>query len=149
MRIELLRRLNEDPRFQGIDRYTQKIEVYGGFVRLSGRVRTCDLKQAAEQLARGTSGVLSVDNQLIADEELVVGVERALRGEGLDIQDLEVSALLGRVTLRGRAATPEVSAAAERLARGVPGVESVVNKLFTCAPYAFFNSAGRNWKQMK
>jgi len=149
MRIELLRRLNEDPRFQGIDRYTQKIEVYGGFVRLSGRVRPCKLKQAAEQLARGTSGVLSVDNQLIADEELVVGVEQALRGEGLDIEDLEVSALLGRVTLRGRAATPEVSAAAERLARGVPGVESVVNKLFTRAPYAFFNSAGRNWKQMK
>ena len=60
-----------------------------------------------------------------------------------------MSALLGRVTLRGRAATPEVSAAAERLARGLPGVESVVNKLFARAPYAFFNSAGRNWKQMK
>src|SRR5205823_10100454 len=70
MRIELLRRLNEDPRFQGIDRYTQKIEVYGGFVRLSGRVRTCELKQAAEELERGMSCVLLVVYRLFEAEGL-------------------------------------------------------------------------------
>ena len=131
--IDLLQRLNEDPRFQGVDRYTQKIEVYGGLVRLSGRVRTTELKQAAEDLARATPGVLSVDNQLIADDDIVAGVEHALRRRGIDIQDLEVAALLGEVTLRGQAATEDVIATAVDLARGVPGVRAVVNELRVAA----------------
>jgi osmotically-inducible protein OsmY len=127
--VELLRRLSADPRFQGIDQYTHRIDVYGGLVLLSGRVRSCALKLAAQELALTTPGVLSVDNQLIADEELVRNVERALQGEGVAIQDLEVSALLGRVTLRGVAATADVIEKAERLAREVRGIASVVNEL--------------------
>jgi Mg2+/Co2+ transporter CorC/osmotically-inducible protein OsmY len=140
--VAVLQRLGEDPRFQGLDRYTQKIEVYGGLVRLSGRVRTRALKQAAEELALTTAGVLSVDNRLIADEELVSDVERAVQREGLDIDDLEVTALLGRVTLRGRAATADVRAAAEKLAASVPGVASVVNELSLQEPPVPARSGG-------
>jgi osmotically-inducible protein OsmY len=129
IRVEVLERINEDPRFQGIDKYTQRLDVYAGLVRLSGQVRTTELKSAAQVLAATTRGVLAVDNQLIADDELVVSIEHALRAQGLQVEGLEVSALLGLVTLRGRAQTPEDREAAERLVRLLPGVESVVNDL--------------------
>jgi Mg2+/Co2+ transporter CorC/osmotically-inducible protein OsmY len=129
IRVEVLERINADPRFQGIDRYTQKIDVYAGLVRLSGHVRTQELKMAAHELAAATRGVLSVDNQLIADDELVVSTEQAVLAAGLPLDRLEVSALLGQVTLRGQVVRPEDREAAERIARRVPGVESVVNHL--------------------
>jgi magnesium and cobalt transporter len=127
--VDVLRRVSEDPRFQGIDRYTLKVDVDGGFVRLSGRVRTTELKQAAEELAASTRGVLAVDNNVIADDELAARIEAELRASGVQLEDLEVSVLLGQVRLRGRAATPADRDAADRLVRAVPGVESVANEL--------------------
>jgi osmotically-inducible protein OsmY len=96
---------------------------------LAGRVRTLELKEAAAEVARSTPGVLSVDNQLIADKELVSAVEHALRSEGVHAADLEITALLGRVTLRGRVASRADRDAVERLALTVPGVESVFNAI--------------------
>jgi osmotically-inducible protein OsmY len=142
IRVKVLERINEDPRFAGIDRYTQRIDVYAGLVRLSGHVRTSGLKYSAQDLAAATRGVLAVDNQLIADDELVVSIEHALRAHGLQLEDLEVSTLLGQVTLRGRASTPDDREAAERLVRRLPGVESVVNdfevKQHSIAPHTRF-----------
>jgi osmotically-inducible protein OsmY len=126
---DILRRLAEDPRFKGLDRYTLKAKVQAGVVWLTGRVRTAEHKLAAEQLASTTPGVLSVRDELIADDEVAANIERALRDAGLPLTDLEVAVLLGQVKLRGRVATRLDREAAERVARSVPGVESIVNDL--------------------
>jgi Mg2+/Co2+ transporter CorC/osmotically-inducible protein OsmY len=126
---DIARRLGEDPRFGGIDRYTLAVDVRGGVVRLTGRVRTSELKEAAHELVARVPGVVAVDNQAIADDEISVGLEHALRGAGVHIEELDVATLLGQVKLRGRAASPEDSRAAERLARSFPGVQLVVNDL--------------------
>ena len=127
--IDVVRRLDESPLFQGLDRYTARVEVDGGVVRLFGRVRTSELKRAAEEVAASVPGALSVDNQLIADDALAASVEAALRSGDAHLEDLEVSVLLGRVRLRGKAATPQDRRAAEKVARAVTGVESVANDM--------------------
>ncbi len=128
--IEMLRRLDESPVFQGINRYTARVDVDGGVVRLSGRVRSAELRQAAEDVAVGVRGVLSVDNQLVADDVLAASVVQALQANGAHVDELEVSVLLGQVKLRGRVATAQDRRAAAEVARAVPGVESVVNELW-------------------
>jgi hypothetical protein len=70
-----------------------------------------------------------VENESIADDELAVSLRHALRSEGVRIEGLELSTLLGQVKLRGRAATPDNSRMAEPLARNFPGVHSVANAL--------------------
>jgi osmotically-inducible protein OsmY len=127
--VDVLRRLHEDPRFQGIDQYTIQVEVDGGVVRLLGRVRTTELKRAAEELAAQTRGVLAVENKLITDDELAARIEQELRASGVHTDDIEVAVLLGQVRLRGQAATPAERDIADRLARAVAGVESVKNDL--------------------
>jgi hyperosmotically inducible protein len=127
--VDVLRRLNEDPRFQGIDKYTLQVDVNGGVVRLSGRVRTTELKLAAEELAAQTRGALAVDNKLIADDELAARIEQELRANGVHMDGIDVSVLLGQVRLRGQAATPAERDIADRIARTVVGVESVKNDL--------------------
>jgi Mg2+/Co2+ transporter CorC/osmotically-inducible protein OsmY len=129
IRVGMLRRLSEDPRFEGIDRYTLKFEVEGGVVRLTGRVRSTALKLAAEELVASTPGVVAVHNELIADDELALSVERALRASGLQLSELEISVLLGLVKLRGRAATKADRETAANIARAIPGVETVANDL--------------------
>jgi Mg2+/Co2+ transporter CorC/osmotically-inducible protein OsmY len=129
IRIDILRRLVDDTRFEGLDRYTLKIEVKGGVVRLTGRVRATAARLAAEQLVAATRGVLSVQNELVADDELAVRVERALCSSGIHVDDVQVSVLLGQVKLSGAAASAGEREAAARLAASVPGVESVVNQL--------------------
>jgi osmotically-inducible protein OsmY/sporulation protein YlmC with PRC-barrel domain len=127
---EVLRRFAADARFAGIDRYTLNVSVDGGVVRLKGRARSVELKRAAEELARTTPGVLAVDNEVIADDELAAEVERALRADPrLHFEELEVLVLLGQVKLRGRVPTPDERRHAGELARHVAGVESVVNQL--------------------
>ena len=129
IRIDILRRLVDDTRLEGLDRYTLKIEVKGGVVRLTGRVRATAARLAAEQLVATTRGVLSVQNELVADDELAVRVERALCSSGIHVDDVQVSVLLGQVKLSGAAASAGEREAAARLAASVPGVESVVNQL--------------------
>ena len=116
--IDILQRLDESPTFQGLDRYTARVDVDAAVVRLSGRVRTSVLKQAAEELAASVRGVLSVDNQLIADDELAIHVQAALRARSLQLEDLDVSVLVGQVRLRGRAVTAQDRRAAEVVAGG-------------------------------
>jgi osmotically-inducible protein OsmY len=127
IKSEVLRRLHDDARFVGIERYTLRVDVDAGVVRLQGRVRTTDLKRAAEELARGVRGVLSVTNDVLADDEIARQVEDAMAE--LRVADVEVRVLLGQVTLRGWVESPEQRRAAAHLARSVPGVRSVVNEL--------------------
>jgi Mg2+/Co2+ transporter CorC/osmotically-inducible protein OsmY/sporulation protein YlmC with PRC-barrel domain len=135
IRSGILRRLAQDARFDGVDRYTLTVEVQGGAVRLGGRVRTAELKRAAEELAANVPGVVSVTNQAIADDELAISLEHALRAAGVQVEDLEVSVLLGQVKLRGHTLTPDDSRRAEQLVRGFPGVQSVVNQLAVEQPH--------------
>jgi osmotically-inducible protein OsmY len=127
--VDVLRRVNEDPRFQGIDKYTLHVDIDGGVVRLSGRVRTIELKLAAEELAASTRGVLAVGNNLIADDELAIKIEHELRANGVQVDNLDVSVLLGQVRLGGRASTLAERDKAERIARAVGGVASIKNDL--------------------
>jgi Mg2+/Co2+ transporter CorC/osmotically-inducible protein OsmY len=136
IRPAILRRLAQDARFDGVDRYTLTVEVQGGVVRLGGRVRTAELKRAAEELAASVPGVVSVTNEAIADDELADSLKHALRAAGVQVEDLDVSVLLGQVKLRGHAATPDDSRRAEQLARSFPGVQSVVNQLAIEQPHA-------------
>jgi osmotically-inducible protein OsmY len=125
IRADILRRVFEDPRFEGLDRYTLKAEVVAGVVRLSGRVRSAEIKLAVQELAASTRGVLSVKNELLADDEIAANVEHALRSAGLPLNDLAVSVLLGQVKLRGIPPSPEVRDKAMQNARSVAGVHSV------------------------
>lgn len=129
IRVDILRRLADDTRLGGLDRYTLKVEVTGGVVRLTGRVRTTEARLAAEELATATRGVLSVQNELVADDELAGRVERALRSGGIHVDDVQVAVLLGQVKLSGVAASAADREAASQLASSVPGVDSVVNQL--------------------
>jgi Mg2+/Co2+ transporter CorC/osmotically-inducible protein OsmY len=127
--VDVLRRLNNDPRMQGIDGYTLKVDVDSGVVRLSGRVRTIEHVHAAEEVAARTRGVLAVDNELVADDELATRIYAELRGQRVRLENLEVSVLLGQVRLRGHAETATDRDAAERIARGIAHVELVENDL--------------------
>jgi osmotically-inducible protein OsmY/sporulation protein YlmC with PRC-barrel domain len=132
---EIRARLHDDPRFQGVDFYGIDVQVDGGVARLRGHVRRADLKQVAEEIAAAVPGVLSVENEVVADDELADRVEHALRADArLEREDLEVVALLGMVELRGRVATPEQREAAAETAGRVSGVENVVNKLEVAQP---------------
>jgi hypothetical protein len=73
--------LSEDPRFQGVEFYTLHPEVVNGVVTLRGHVRTAELRAAAEAVVRGVRGVLGVNNQLVADDELSEAVARALEAD--------------------------------------------------------------------
>jgi osmotically-inducible protein OsmY len=80
-------------------------------------------------------GVLDVEDELVADDQLVAQVERALRADArLEIEDLEVVALLGMVELLGRVPSPDQREAAVETARRVSGVEDVVSKLEVTRP---------------
>jgi osmotically-inducible protein OsmY len=119
IRAAILEELVSDPRFAGLDQHTVKVEVKAGVVRLSGRVLRSETRQAASEIAGRQHGVVAVQNDLEADDEIAARVRAALEAAG--IEGVEVSVLLGRVKLRGAAATPD----AIRIAEGVPGVESV------------------------
>jgi osmotically-inducible protein OsmY len=130
IRDEVLLRLHADPRFQGVDFDALHVEVAGGVVRLGGHVRRMDLKSAAERIAAGVPGVLSVESLMVADDQLQAAVERAVHADpALEPEGLAITVLLGVVTLEGSVRTPELREGAERAARRVPGVEGVVNRL--------------------
>jgi Mg2+/Co2+ transporter CorC len=120
IQASLLKELVADPRLAGLDQHLVKVEVKAGVVRLTGRVRTSSAKQAAGEIAERTRGVLAVENDLVADNEIAANVKRALRSAGIHAE--VVSVLLGRVKLRGvTPPSPEVVRVVARL----PGVESV------------------------
>jgi osmotically-inducible protein OsmY len=80
---------------------------------------------AAQELAAATRGVLRVNNELLADDEIAAHVEHELRSAGVPMDNVTVSVLLGQVNLRGLAPSPEVRERAVRIARATDGVESV------------------------
>ena len=122
---DLNARLQSNPAFSAV-----QAQVDRGVVRLSGNVPTVADKAAADAVARGTSGVIDVDNALSADTVLVGRVTAALAADRRTaLIPIEVIADRGVVTLKGAVPSPEVKQVAEAIARRVPGVVAVFNEL--------------------
>lgn len=131
-------KLTADPE---INAFNIDVDTDEGVVRLSGRVEKALARAEAERLARTTSGVRRVIND--------IDVGRTTAGERLSSAGLaaKVKAKIaadpelnpfnidvdggadGVITLSGRVATRAARAEAERLARNTEGVEDVRNLL--------------------
>jgi len=116
------------------------VDTLNGQVRLRGMVETEVERRQAEQLARATEGVRSVDNQLrigdlslgqnLSDAWLVTKVATQLAVDPeVDSFDIDVDALDGQVTLSGLVTTPRVRQEAERIAKATEGVKAVRNEI--------------------
>jgi osmotically-inducible protein OsmY len=108
------------------------IDVVGDRIRLRGRVRTMPQKLIAASLVARLADVGDVDNELIADPEVVRAVADVLaEDERTAPYVLRVDARHGIVGLRGEVPNQSVADAAISLAAGVPLVSSVRNQLTT------------------
>jgi len=106
------------------------IDVNGDAVRLRGRVRTLPQKLIARGLVERMPEVGSVDNDLIADPEVVRAVADALaQDERTAPYVIRVDARHGVVTLRGEVPTESIQSAAFEIAGSVPTVNSFRNQL--------------------
>ena len=106
------------------------IDVDGDHVRLRGRVRTLPQKLIASVLLSRMQDVGSVDNDLVADPEVVRAVADALaQDERTAAYVIRVDARHGVVMLRGEVPSEAVQAAATRIAGAVALVQSIRNLL--------------------
>ncbi len=108
------------------------IRVQGDSITLSGMVRNDTTRELAERLVKGVSGVQSVDNQLVSDDQVEVAVAEALGGDPRvsgSFPGILVGVIFGIAYLKGTAPTEQVKAAAGEIAATVPGVHSVSNEL--------------------
>ncbi|MGH7305604.1 MAG: BON domain-containing protein [Candidatus Rokuibacteriota bacterium] len=118
------------------------VETQGATVMLRGKVSSAEERAAAEEIARGISGVAYVSNalQIVPDDLRKTidakddGIETAIRERLLNDTQLKDAAIKVRsdnsvVTLRGKVADPKAKSRASDVVRGVPGVRSVRNEL--------------------
>ena len=119
-----------------------EIEIDEGRVQLNGFADSAEELKRAEEIARGTKGVVSVQNNLrvaensrsvgryIDDKVLVARVNGALaKDPEADAIDIEVEVNRGVVMLGGYVDTKAEVRAAEAAAKRVEGVEQVINNL--------------------
>jgi osmotically-inducible protein OsmY/sporulation protein YlmC with PRC-barrel domain len=117
-----------DKILRNIDYKQIGISVEDGVVRLRGHVVTSTNKRNAEEAARSVAGVLSVENDLVVDEDLVLEVAQAFGKNDLTRSErIAVGARHGFITLNGEVGSPAVREAAEEIAASVPQVRGVVN----------------------
>ena len=130
-------KLAADPRE---DEYEIAVDTRDGVVRLRGVVETAEQRRAAEQLARATEGVESVDNQLrvgelgarksLTDAWLVTKLRSRLAADpAVNAFDIDVDALDGQVTLTGLVTGDRAREQAERIAKATEGVKLVRNEI--------------------
>lgn len=118
------------------------VETQGATVMLRGKVSSAEERAAAEEVARGISGVAYVSNalQIVPDDQRKTvdskddGIETAIRERLLSDTQLKDAAIKVRsdnsvVTLRGKVTDPKAKSRASDVVRGVPGVRSVRNEL--------------------
>jgi osmotically-inducible protein OsmY len=125
---------NFDPRVTKID---ADISISVGSVTLRGSVTDLKTKQAAEQTAANTIGVLSVHNYLRVnleeireDVEIRHHIEEAFAHDPIvDRFEIHVSVDEGKVTLRGKIESYYEKARAEKVALHVPGIVDLLNQL--------------------
>ena len=106
------------------------ITVEAGVIWLRGHVSTRINKRNAEEAARSVAGVLGVENDLIADEELVLAVAQALgKEERTRSERIAVGVRNGFITLNGQVGSAAIRDAAEAIAASIPPVRGVINYL--------------------
>ncbi len=138
--------------------YEINIGAKDGVVTLTGQVPGDGDKQLAGNIAEQVPEVKSVDNQLqvnpgvkpseasvregmrVTDLEIRANLnEELVASQGLQGQSIQASVQDRTVTLTGRVETPAQKAGAEQLARSVPNVVDVINKLEVSNPSAAQN----------
>src|SRR5262245_22298581 len=135
--------------------YAIDVDTQGGVVTLKGQVPSEVDKELAENVARDTSGVNQVINQIqvepgvkpseasvresgrIADLEIQADLrERISSSHELQGKDIRIGVQNRVVTLTGQVETPVQKAGAEQLARSVSNVINVNNQLNVTNPGA-------------
>jgi osmotically-inducible protein OsmY len=135
--------------------YEIAVDTKDGVVTLSGQVPSEVDRELAGNVAKDTTGVKHVDNQLraepglkpsdaslressrVADLEIHADLrERLAASEYLAGSEIQASVKDRVVTLTGRVQTPQQKAGAEQLARSLPNVAEVVNQLTVINPGA-------------
>jgi osmotically-inducible protein OsmY len=141
-----------------ISAYDIGVATKDGVVKLTGRAPSEADRELAGNVAKDTTGVNQVDNQIqvepglkpsdaslresarVADLEIQADLRERLaaseylsRGAG---NEIHVSVKDQVVTLVGRTQTPQQKASAEQLARSLPNVANVVNQLTVAKPGA-------------
>jgi osmotically-inducible protein OsmY len=132
-------KLLADDRVPGLD---VNVDTRAGEVTLFGIVPTQEAKRAAEEVARGVSGVRAVRNELqvvaerrqeavrAADDEIAERVESAIeRNESLRDADIDVAVENGVARLTGTVPRPEQRMTAAVVARQAAGVRAVREEL--------------------
>jgi hyperosmotically inducible periplasmic protein len=124
--------------------FATTVDTKDGVVTLSGKVDTAEAKTSATEVAKGITGVKSVDNQLqvvpeakrkevnAADDKIEDGIKAAMKNDG-QLKDLSLTSKVnaGVVTLDGTVDTREQLLAAAEAVRRVPGVKAVDTKQVT------------------
>jgi len=118
------------------------VETQASTVMLRGKVSSTEERAAAEEIARGISGVAAVGNalQIVPDDQRKAvdarddGIETAIRERLMHDAQLKDAAIKVRsdnsvVTIRGNVSDPKAKSRASDVVRGVPGVRSVRNEL--------------------
>ncbi len=116
------------------------VDTDHGMVRLSGMVETEKQRSEAVELARNTSGVVRVSNEIelgdptlkenVDDAWIVTKVKSKLAADpDINPFNIDVDALQGRVTLTGVVAKEYARDHAGELARDTKGVVSVDNRI--------------------
>lgn len=113
------------PNFQHV-----QLDLQNGIMRLFGHVKNEAQRQEAEQIARGVSGVVDVDNALTTSvaiqTEILSAIQADDRTQG---QEIDAAFQQGIATLTGVVTSPEARQAAEELAAQHPHVIAVINDL--------------------
>lgn len=114
-----------------------------GVVQLSGRVDRAEQRKAIERLARGTTGVRAIRDDIVvqppksdkptkspSDADLITRVKARLTTDpSINPLAIEVSVRAGIVTLSGQVSSTDQSKYAEELVRQIQGVRGVDNQL--------------------
>lgn len=106
------------------------IQAVDGVVWLRGFVSSDLNRQLVADLSRGTPGVASLRNELVADPDLAAAIAAALARDPATAEArIGVYSSLGRVHLRGAVQTGAIRSAAARIASAGLGAREVVNDL--------------------
>jgi osmotically-inducible protein OsmY len=128
--IEVNRALREEAMVHGAEIKGIHVSAHNGFINLMGYVPDSGQKARAENAARQISGVLKVENYLVADEDLKRAVASAISQiPGNLVDGISVSAQNGFIVLSGDVSSVEARMAAEELAGNVPQIRGVLNTL--------------------
>ncbi len=111
-----------------------QIDAHSGTVVLSGVTRSRSAKETAGRIAQAVKGVSAVDNRLVVDADVELAIAQALAADPRTrgaFPGILVGVVFGITFLKGAVPTAEMKAAAEEIARQIPGVKSVSNELAT------------------